>query len=540
MNTSFAKCHDPIAVGNVTIKNRIARSSLAGITDGEYGEVLEPRIGFEETFAQGGVGLIISSHVPIRADGRVLPNYAMIDDNARIPEWRRLVCAVQAYGTKYFLQLSHSGRQRDLGGIQNIDYGRGKLDMRPPSPGSVADPFHGLTGRMLDVAGMKQMVQDFIAGARRAAAAGVDGLELHSSNGYFFTQVISSSSNDRARHDPNDPYGGILENRFLFWKEVIHGIKSDPDTRHLPLVVKLSVIEDASALRPWRPKGNTVEESVQVAKWSEEAGADAIHVSAGDIFPHPRNPAGYLNTRILRETYARLRTRGKYSRLNFWLFNYLPFIPRLAWERRLRDKLYASFWQYLLGRRPEPDSSDAAWRKLEGLLSESSRLIKANLKQAKVLCTGAWQTLAPIQAGLRKGDFDMVTSARTWMANPMMPGHLVEASREGAVDLWPARPCTLCNNCLMAAPAHRASCQDETRFLPGTRTEQRKILTGGSAEQRERMWRAAKDAVLAADRHLYTRKPAPPTAAAPCEAGFAVSSHQPPQQGDGNLSPAEG
>jgi 2,4-dienoyl-CoA reductase (NADPH2) len=250
-----AKCHDPIDIGNVRIKNRIARSSLAGITDGEFGEVLEPRIGFEETYAQGGVGLIISSHVPIRADGRVLPNYAMIDNDERIPEWRRLVDAVHAYNTKYFLQLSHSGRQQDLGGIQNINYGQGQLDMRPPSPGSLPDPFHGLAGRMLDVNGMKQMVQDFIAAARRAAAAGVDGLELHSSNGYFFTQVISSSSNDRAKHDPNDPYGGELKNRFRFWDEVIRGIKNDPEARHLPLIVKLSVIEDASALRPWRPKG---------------------------------------------------------------------------------------------------------------------------------------------------------------------------------------------------------------------------------------------------------------------------------------------
>lgn len=502
-----AKCHDPIDIGNVRIKNRIARSSLAGITDGEFGEVLEPRIGFEETFAQGGVGLIISSHVPIRADGRVLPNYAMIDSDERIPEWRRLVDAVHAYDTKYFLQLSHSGRQQDLGGIQNIHYGQSNLDMRPPSPGSIADPFHGLTGRMLNIDGMKQMVQDFIAAARRAAAADVDGLELHSSNGYFFTQVISSSSNDRAKHDPNDPYGGELKNRFRFWDEVIRGIKNDPATRHLPLIVKLSVIEDASALRPWRPRGNTIEESIQVAKWSEEAGADAIHVSAGDIFPHPRNPAGYLNTRILKETYARLRTRGKYSRLNFWLFNYLPFIPRLAWERRLRDKLYANFWQYLFGKRPEPDSCDAAWRKLQGLLAESSRQIKTNLKQAKVLCTGAWQTLGPIQSGLQNGDFDMITSARTWMANPTMPAKLVAASAKGEKDLEPERPCTMCNNCLMAAPAHRVSCQDETRFLPGTSEEQREIMSHGTAKQREDMWRSAKNSMLAADKQLYTRKP---------------------------------
>lgn len=503
-----AQCHDPIEIGNVLIKNRIARSSLAGITDGEFGEVLEPRIGFEETFAQGGVGLIISSHVPIRADGRVLPNYAMIDHDDRIPEWRRLIDAVHAYDTKYFLQLSHSGRQQDLGGIQNINYGQGDLDMRPPSPGSIADSFHGLTGRILDKKGMEQMRDDFITAACRAAKAGVDGLELHSSNGYFFTQVISSSSNDRAKHFPDDPYGGDLRNRFRFWDEVIRGIKTHPETRHLPLIVKLSVREQANALRFWRPKGNTIEESILVAQWSEEAGADAIHVSAGDIFPHPLNPAGYLNTGILRETYARLRTRGRYSRCNFFMFNRLPFIPRLAWERVLRAKLYPNVWHYLMGIRPDPDSPEAAWRKLEGLLADSSRQIKEKLTRARVLCTGAWQTLGPIQAGLRNGDFDMVTSARTWLANPTMPGRLVEASEKGHENLEPERPCTMCNNCLMAAPAHRASCQDETRFLQVSRKEQREIMSDGTKKQREEMWRAAKNAMLEEDKRLYSRKPA--------------------------------
>lgn len=144
--------------------------------------------------------------------------------------------------------------------------------------------------------------------------------------------------------------------------------------------------------------------------------------------------------------------------------------------------LYTSFWHYLLGKRPEPDSRDAAWRKLQGMLSESSHQIKMNLKHAKVLCTWAWQTLAPIQVGLQNGDFDMVTSARTWMANPTMAGKLVAASAAGEKDLEPERPCTMCNNCLMAAPAHRASCQDETRFLPGTLEEQREIIRHGNAK----------------------------------------------------------
>ena len=111
--------------------------------------------------------------------------------------------------------------------------------IKPPSPGSIPDSFHGLEGRKMSTQEMRDMVKEFIIAARRAAKAGVHGLELHSSNGYFFTQCISSAANDR-----DDEYGGILENRFRFWKEVIEGIKTDPQTQHLPLIVKLSVIEE--------------------------------------------------------------------------------------------------------------------------------------------------------------------------------------------------------------------------------------------------------------------------------------------------------
>ncbi len=56
--------------------------------------------------------------------------------------------------------------------------------------------------------------------------------------------------------------------------------------------------------------GNTVDESVQVCRWLEEAGADAIHVSAGSTFPHPLNPAGDLPLREVRDNYDGLISSG--------------------------------------------------------------------------------------------------------------------------------------------------------------------------------------------------------------------------------------
>jgi hypothetical protein len=83
--------------------------------------------------------------------------------------------------------------------------------------------------------------------------------------------------------------------RPIGWKdEVIDGIRAQSVTRDVPLIAKRSVREGDDAVYPWRSPGNTIEDAIQVAKWCVDAGANAIHVTAGTIFPHPWNPAGYL------------------------------------------------------------------------------------------------------------------------------------------------------------------------------------------------------------------------------------------------------
>jgi len=54
--------------------------------------------------------------------------------------------------------------------------------------------------------------------------------------------------------------------------------------------VKFSPVDHHDAVGFWQPAGNTLEDGLQVARWAEQAGADALHVSTGSMFPHPRNP----------------------------------------------------------------------------------------------------------------------------------------------------------------------------------------------------------------------------------------------------------
>jgi 2,4-dienoyl-CoA reductase-like NADH-dependent reductase (Old Yellow Enzyme family) len=124
----------PLSFRHLTLKNRILRSNVSGRFDNYDGSGNQARINWETKFARGGVGAIVSSFVPVELRGRIVPNYAMIDRDSRIPFWRAVGEAVHAHDCRFILQLSHAGRQRD---IQGIEYRTGL------SSTGARDPVHG-------------------------------------------------------------------------------------------------------------------------------------------------------------------------------------------------------------------------------------------------------------------------------------------------------------------------------------------------------------------------------------------------------------
>ncbi len=408
----------PLSFRSLELPNRVLRSSIAGRFDNYDGSGTQTRINWEARFARRGVGAIVSAWCGVDRRGLVVPGYASIERDDRIPFWRELGRRVHEHGCKYVLQIAHAGRQRDIAGIE-YQSGLSSTGRR--------DPLNGFAAEQASAEELRAIVGAFAAAALRAREAGLDGVEIHGANGYLFTQFLSSAINRR-----KDDYGGPLENRARLLLDVVRAVRREVgDDFHLQ--VKLSAREDGNAFLPWLKRGNSLEDSVRVARWLEEAGADAIHVSAGSSFPHPRNPAGDLPLKEVTENYDGLISSGRYVLRNYLLYR-TPLVKQIMRRR----------WSTPRDR-------------VEGALLPASRAIREAVS-IPVLCTGGFQTASGARAALERGDCDAVTIARPLVANP----DLVELWRAGHDR--PPRPCTYSNKCLFNLLEHPLGCYDESRY----------------------------------------------------------------------------
>ena len=407
----------PLTFRNLTVKNRIFRSNVSGRFDNYDGSGTQARINWEVKFARGGVGAIISSFVPVTIRGRIVPNYATVDTDERIPFWRELARQVHAHDCRYIMQLSHAGRQRDVPGIE---YEKG---------------LSSTECERMTVEQIQETVEAFAAGAWRAREAGLDGVELHGANGYLITQFLSSAINDR-----KDDYGGTLKNRARFLLEVVRAIRARVG-REFHLQVKISATEHNDAFSRREDPGNTTRDTRKVCQWLEAEGVDAIHVSTGSFFPHPRNPAGEFPLDELVKTYDTLISSGMLTLRNY-----------LFLRGRLTGKVFERRW----------DRARGDFDKIQGLNLPDARKIKQAVS-IPVLCTGGFQDAPVIRTALERGSCDAVSIARPLIAN----NDLVTMFANG-VDSPPV-PCTYCNKCLANAAENPLGCYEESRF--GSRAE---------------------------------------------------------------------
>lgn len=210
------KLIEPIRLGALTLPNRLV---MAPMTRNRAHDTL-PGPSMAVYYAQrAAAGLIVSEGAQIAPMGQGYPNTPGLHSDAQLAAWRQVTQAVHAAGGRIFAQLWHVGR------ISHPDVLGGATPVAPSAirPAGQVYTTSGLqpfvTPRALTTDEVAEVVGQFRQAAVNARAAGFDGVEIHGANGYLIDQFIQSSTNTRT-----DRYGGSLENRLRFLREVVEAV----------------------------------------------------------------------------------------------------------------------------------------------------------------------------------------------------------------------------------------------------------------------------------------------------------------------------
>ena len=270
----------PIQIGKLTLKNRFAMAPMGplGLGDSEGGWN-QRGIDYYTRRAQGGTGLIITgvTFSDCEVETQSMPNCPNSTYNPVhfVRTSREMTERVHAYGAKIFLQMS--------GGFGRVTIPTNLGEFPPVAPSPIPHRRLDKTCRELTRDEIHKIIESFGKGAFNAKRAGFDGVEIHAVHeGYLIDQFAIAFFNHRT-----DEYGGSLENRLRFAKEIREEIAKTCGW-DFTVAVRFS---PKSMLKDWRKgalpneefeeKGRDLEEGLQTAKLLEAYGYDALDVDVG-------------------------------------------------------------------------------------------------------------------------------------------------------------------------------------------------------------------------------------------------------------------
>ncbi|MEK6662504.1 MAG: alkene reductase [Pseudomonadota bacterium] len=205
-------------LGSLALQNRLV---MAPLTRNRAIDNIPNALMAQYYTQRASAGLIITEGTSPSPNGLGYPRIPGIFSPAQTEGWKHISDAVHPQGAKLFMQLMHTGR---IGHPLNLPAGARIL--APSAVAAAGEMYTDAEGlqphpvpQAMNEADIQTAIAEFVQAAKNAIAAGMDGIELHSANGYLLEQFIRPNSNLRT-----DRYGGAIENRARFVLELADAV----------------------------------------------------------------------------------------------------------------------------------------------------------------------------------------------------------------------------------------------------------------------------------------------------------------------------
>ena len=265
----------PYSLGDLRLPNRIVIPPMCQYSTDGHGNATDWHLIHLGSLALSGAGLLIIEATAVEPEGRISPDDLGLWSEANAAALGKVIEGVRHHSAMPLaIQLAHAGRKASSAvpwaGGQLLSAEQGGWPCVAPSavPYSDAEP----APLALDADGLVRVRDAFVAAARRAAAIGLDCIELHGAHGYLLHEFLSPITNRRA-----DAYGGNLENRLRFPLEVFDAVRAVFPAGK-PVGMRISATDGVDG-------GWDLDQSVALAHALKARGCDFIHVSSGGLSP---------------------------------------------------------------------------------------------------------------------------------------------------------------------------------------------------------------------------------------------------------------
>lgn len=364
----MSKVLEPGHIGPVSLANRIIRAGTSECMAGPGGQVTDAHIALYETLARNQVALMVTGHMYVEPRGQYERGQTGIFADDLVPGLARLTRAVHQHGAKIFCQIAHAGSQSLVPGHE------------PLAPSPVSNVMTGRAVREASDEEIEATIAAFAAAARRAIAAGFDGVHIHGANGYLISEFSSPLANRRT-----DGWGGSPEARDRFALEIVRRVRAEVPSG-CALTMKLGFVDAVAG-------GLGLDESVRRAGRLKTAGLDAIEVSSNLM-------RGYVDSAA-------------------------PYVAVGPW-RAVRDLLL-----HRMVSRLTPEAYFRPW----------ARALRSDVDTTVILVGGLRRT-ETMEEILASGDADFLALARPFIREPDLVRQLA-AGRRGQVDCTSCNLCLM-------------------------------------------------------------------------------------------------